>query len=58
MDPLRAGGSLPPAELVAPLGVDLADAAFWQGAIAIVEEQVTAFEGLAAAIFPAKGAGS
>jgi oligoendopeptidase F len=55
---LRAGGSLPPAELVAPLGVDLTDAAFWQGAITIVEEQVSAFEALAGRISPPKVTGS
>lgn len=43
---LSAGGSKLPAELVAPLGVDLADPAFWKGALAILEDWVTEFEGL------------
>ncbi len=43
---LRAGGSLSPAELVAPLGIDLTNRSFWQGALKIVEEQVAAFEHL------------
>jgi oligoendopeptidase F len=55
---LRAGGSLPPAELVAPLGVDLTNLAFWQGAITIVAEQVGTFEDLAAQMSPEKGTGS
>lgn len=43
---LSAGGSKLPAELVAPLGVDLADPTFWKGALAILEDWVTEFEGL------------
>lgn len=43
---LSAGGSKLPAELLAPLGVDLADPAFWKGALAILEDWVTEFEGL------------
>ncbi|MBC8101110.1 MAG: M3 family oligoendopeptidase [Cytophagales bacterium] len=45
---LRSGGSQSPQELVHPLGVDLADAHFWQGALAAFEAQVTRFESLAA----------
>lgn len=45
---LSSGGSLSPAELVAPLNVDLADPVFWQGAIAVLEEQIEGFEVLAA----------
>lgn len=47
---LSAGGSLTPQELVEPLGVDLTDANFWQGALAVLEEQVATFESLAAQI--------
>ena len=43
---LSAGGSKRPAELVAPLGVDLADRAFWEGALAILEDWVSEFEAL------------
>lgn len=45
---LSEGGSLSPQELVDPLGVNLADAGFWQGALAVLEEQVAMFEALAA----------
>jgi oligoendopeptidase F len=48
LDMLRAGGSKTPQELVAPLGVDLTDAAFWRGALDVLAEQVAAFEKLAA----------
>lgn len=44
---LGAGGSRTPQELVAPLGVNLSDAGFWRGALAVFEEQVAAFETLA-----------
>ncbi|MBC7808053.1 MAG: M3 family oligoendopeptidase [Akkermansiaceae bacterium] len=44
---LRSGGSLSPQELVDPLGVDLSDFHFWQGALAVLEGQVTTFEALA-----------
>jgi oligoendopeptidase F len=47
---LEAGGSRSPQELVAPLGVDLEDPAFWQGALDIIAEQVAAFEELAARV--------
>ncbi|MDX1933741.1 MAG: M3 family oligoendopeptidase [Capsulimonadales bacterium] len=46
LEMLRAGGSLSPTALVAPLGIDLADRTFWEGALKIMEEQVTAFERL------------
>jgi len=45
---LSAGGSKSPAELVAPLGVDLNDPAFWRGALDVLEAQVATFEKLAA----------
>ena len=44
---LSAGGSKSPQELVAPLGVDLSDAGFWHGALAVLEEQIASFEALA-----------
>ncbi len=44
---LRYGGSRSPQELVAPLGVDLTDAGFWQGALSAFEKQVERFEQLA-----------
>jgi oligoendopeptidase F len=46
---LAAGGSKAPNELVAPLGVDLTDAAFWRGGLAVLEDQVAEFERLGAA---------
>ncbi len=50
---LAAGGSKSPAELVAPLGVDLEDKAFWRGALEVLEAQVTQFEALAERTAPA-----
>jgi oligoendopeptidase F len=44
---LTAGGSKSPQELVAPLGVNLEDPAFWQGALRVIEAQVTEFEEMA-----------
>ena len=44
---LEAVGSRSPAELVRPLGVDLADGAFWRGALDVLEAQVSEFEALA-----------
>lgn len=41
---LSQGGSQFPADLVAPLGVDLNDPTFWQGALEILESWVTEFE--------------
>jgi oligoendopeptidase F len=40
LDLLRAGGSAPPAELLRPLGIDLADPNFWAGGYAVVREMV------------------
>lgn len=45
---LAAGGSRSPQDLVAPLGVDLNDPAFWQGALDVLEAQVKTFEEMAA----------
>lgn len=39
---LRAGGSLPPEELGRIVDCDLADPAFWDGGLAIIEEQLDA----------------
>ncbi len=47
---MSAGGSLSPQDLVAPMGVDLSDAAFWQGALAVLADQVRVFEDLAARV--------
>lgn len=47
---LSRGGSLAPEELGRIVGVDLADPAFWDGGLAIVEEQLVAAETAAAAL--------
>jgi oligoendopeptidase F len=41
---LARGGSAPPEELGRIVGVDLADPGFWDGGLAIVEEQLRAAE--------------
>ncbi len=46
---LSRGGSAPPEELGRIVGVDLADPGFWDGGLAIVEEQLTAAEDAARA---------
>jgi oligoendopeptidase F len=46
---LRRGGSLAPEELGRIVGVDLADPAFWDGGLAIVEAQLEAAEAAARA---------
>jgi oligoendopeptidase F len=45
---LAAGGSRSPEELGAIVGIDLADPGFWDAGLALVEEQLTAAETLAA----------
>jgi oligoendopeptidase F len=50
LDMLRAGGSLSPHQLVAPLGIDLDDPAFWKGALDVFEDEVATFEKLAAVL--------
>jgi oligoendopeptidase F len=45
---LSAGGSRSPEELGAIVGIDLADPGFWDSGLALVEEQLTAAEELAA----------
>jgi oligoendopeptidase F len=46
---LARGGSLPPEELGTIVGVDLADPAFWDGGLQIVEQQLEAAEAAARA---------
>jgi oligoendopeptidase F len=46
---LRAGGSLPPAELGRIVGCDLDDPGFWDGGLAIIDAKVTAAEDAARA---------
>jgi oligoendopeptidase F len=47
LDLLRSGGSRTPDELGRIVGVDLGDAGFWDGGLAIVEEQLQAAEAAA-----------
>lgn len=49
LDLLRAGGSMSPEELGRIVDCDLADPAFWDGGLAIVDEQLVAAEQAAAA---------
>ena len=44
---LRAGGSMEPEALGRIVGVDLADPGFWDGGLAIVDEQLSAAEAAA-----------
>ena len=44
---LAAGGSRSPEELGAIVGLDLADPAFWDGGLEIVDEQLEAAEAAA-----------
>jgi oligoendopeptidase F len=44
---LELGGSKTPAELVAPLGVDLSDPTFWAGALELLDGWIVTFETLA-----------
>ncbi len=46
---LRLGGSLSPKDLMAGVGVDLNDEAFWRGGFAAIDEMITRFEQLWAA---------
>lgn len=45
---LRAGGSMPPEDLAAIVGVDLADPGFWSSGLDLIERQLEAAEALAA----------
>jgi oligoendopeptidase F len=47
LDLLRAGGSRPPEELAAIVGVDLSDPGFWSSGLDLVERQLEAAEGAA-----------
>jgi oligoendopeptidase F len=47
LDLLRAGGSLPPQELGAIVGVDLSDPGFWSSGLDLVERQLDAAEAAA-----------
>jgi oligoendopeptidase F len=46
---LKAGGSLPPEELGKIVGVDLADPGFWDGGVALIDEQLATAEAAAQA---------
>jgi len=48
LDLLRAGGSDAPEALLARLGIDIADPAFWRGGLALLEEMVDQAHELAA----------
>jgi oligoendopeptidase F len=48
LDLLAAGGSKPPEELAAIVGIDLADPGFWDAGLRLVEAQLTAAEEAAA----------
>ncbi len=47
MEILAAGGSVAPVELLSQAGIDVTQAAFWQGGFDVIEEMVTALEKLA-----------
>ena len=47
LDLLRAGGSLPPEELGAIVGVDLSDPGFWSSGLELIERQLDAAEAAA-----------
>ncbi|HEY2201286.1 MAG TPA: M3 family metallopeptidase, partial [Solirubrobacteraceae bacterium] len=46
---LAAGGSRSPEELAEIVGIDLTDPEFWDKGLALIEEQLSQAEGLAAA---------
>lgn len=46
-DLLRAGGSRPPAALLADMGLDIRDPAFWRGGVRLIREMVEQAEQLA-----------
>ena len=48
LDLLKAGGSLPPEELGAIVGVDLSDPGFWSSGLDLIERQLEAAEAAAA----------
>ena len=46
MEILAAGGSIAPVALLGKAGIDITQAAFWQGGYDVIEEMVTTLEGL------------
>ncbi len=46
LDMLAAGGSLTPQELMAKVGINLDDPAFWQGGFEVLDGLITRFEQL------------
>ena len=56
LDLLRAGGSLPPEELGAIVGVDLSDPGFWASGLDLIERQLEAAEAAAAEVEAAEKA--
>jgi len=46
LEMLAAGGSLSPAELLARVGIDIADPAFWRGGISVLDGLIDEFEKL------------
>ena len=46
LDLLAAGGARTPAELLAPFGIDLDQAGFWQGGLDLIETMLEELEGL------------
>jgi oligoendopeptidase F len=50
LDLLRAGGSDSPATLLARMGLDVTDPAFWDGGLALLEDLVVEAEALARAL--------
>ncbi len=55
LDLLRAGGSRSPEELAGIVGIDLADAGFWDAGLDLVEEQLQAAENAAREAITASG---
>lgn len=55
LEMLQAGGSKKPEELVAIAGLDLTDPSFWQGGLALVEDQLRQAEEAAEAVLAARG---
>lgn len=49
-DLLRAGGSAPPAKLIADMGIDITSSDFWQGGCNLIREKVEQAKALATAI--------
>ena len=58
LEMLSAGGSKPPEELAAIVGVDLADPGFWDSGLDLVEETLDQAEAAAAEVLAAREPGS